>query len=40
MICMDRITLRRYIVTKQYKTDGKYQERYSGKRYNLVKVYV
>lgn len=40
MIAMDRVTGRRYLVMKQYKMDGVYRERFSGKRYNLVKVYV
>lgn len=40
MICMDRGTLRRYRVMKQYKSDGTYRERFSGKRYILVKVYI
>lgn len=40
MICTDRNTLRRYRVMKQYKSDGVYRERFSGKRYDLVKVYL
>lgn len=40
MICMDRVTLRRYYVNKKYTIDGAYCERNTGKRYNLVKIYV
>lgn len=40
MICMDRATLRRYYVVKQYEADGKYCECNTGKRYSLVKIYV
>lgn len=40
MIAMDAITRRRYRVFKRYSPAGKLTERGTGKRYNLVKVYV